>query len=119
MVRKIEAEIVSGDRLELVRNGYDPYQVQRLVSTLATELKALVAENDALRARITDAPVRSRDANGDFIERRSRGNTAAIIAENEKLRDNLRFARSALDTLLNHLSTKSGAGSQQAESSSR
>lgn len=97
---------MSGEELELVRKGYDPYQVQRLVSTLATELKALVAENDALRARITDAPVRSRDANGNFVERRSRGNPDGVLIENEKLRENLRFARSALDTLLNQISGK-------------
>jgi cell division septum initiation protein DivIVA len=38
--------------LTVVRRGYDPGQVQRLVGELAGELKALSAESDALRARV-------------------------------------------------------------------
>ena len=119
MVRKIEADDLAGDRLELVRRGYDPYQVQRLVSTLATELKALVAENDALRARLHDAPVRARDANGIFVERRAEGNSSASIKENAALRENLRWARSALDQVLNHLPAIADATAQQREQGSR
>ncbi len=106
MVRKIEADNLSGDRLEIVRRGYDPYQVQRLVSTLATELKALAAENDALRGRLNDAPVRARDAQGGFIERRAQGSPPAAIIENAELRENLRWARAALDSLLGQLAGK-------------
>ena len=106
MVRKIEADNVSGDRLEIVRRGYDPYQVQRLVSTLATELKALAAENDALRGRLNDAPVRARDATGGFIERRAQGSPPTAIIENAELRENLRWARAALDSLLGQLAGK-------------
>ena len=116
MVRKIEADNGSGDRLEIVRRGYDPYQVQRLVSTLATELKALVAENDALRARLNDAPVRARDTNGIFIERRAEGNSSAAIKQNAELRENLRWARSALDQVLNYLPTIAGTAGQGKQS---
>ena len=112
MVRKIEADNVSGDRLEVVRRGYDPYQVQRLVSTLATELKALAAENDALRGRLNDAPVRSRDANGGFVERRSQGQTHRAIIDNAELRENLRWARAALDGLLGQLAGKPDPGAR-------
>ncbi len=104
MVRKIETDDIAGDKLELVRRGYDPYQVQRLVSTLATELKALVAENDDLRARLNDAPVRARDGTGGFVERRAPGTSAAAIKEKAELHENLRWARCALDELLTHLS---------------
>ena len=38
--------------LELVRKGYDPAQVQDLVGKLSSELKALAAENDRLRAQV-------------------------------------------------------------------
>ena len=119
MVRKIEADELAGDKLELVRHGYDPYQVQRLVSTLATELKALVAENDALRARLNDAPVRARDASGMFIERRAQGTSSAAIKENELLRENLRWARSALDQVLNQLPAIADAVGQPHEQSQR
>ena len=40
--------------LTVVRRGYDPAQVQRLVGELAGELKALSAESDALRARVNE-----------------------------------------------------------------
>ncbi len=119
MVRKIEADNVAGDRLEIVRRGYDPYQVQRLVSTLATELKALVAENDALRARLNDAPVRARDATGGFVERRAPETSAAAIKENADLRANLRWARSALDQLLGQLAGATGTAREQREESQR
>jgi cell division septum initiation protein DivIVA len=42
--------------LELVRKGYDPAQVQDLVGTLSNELKALTAENDRLRAQLSEQP---------------------------------------------------------------
>ena len=119
MVRKIEAENLPSDRLEIVRRGYDPFQVQRLVSTLATELKALVAENDALRARLKDAPVRARDATGGFVERRAPGTSAAALTENADLRENLRWARSALDQLLNQLTGHGATAGQQREESQR
>ncbi len=110
MVRKIQEDNLSGDKLEIVRHGYDPYQVQRLVSTLANELKALAAENDALRGRLNDAPVRSRDATGGFVERRAQGQaqdrSPAAILENAELRENLRWARAALDGLLGQLAGK-------------
>lgn len=107
MARKIEADELAGGRLEIVRRGYDPYQVQRLVSTLATELKALSAENDALRSRLVDAPVRARDANGAYIERRRAADSPTAAArENAELRENLRWARAALDGLLAQLSGK-------------
>ena len=112
MVRKIEADNLSGDRLEIVRHGYDPYQVQRLVSTLATELKALAAENDALRGRLNDAPVRSRDANGGFVERRAQGHGPTALIENAELRENLRWARAALDGLLGQLAGKPEQGAR-------
>ena len=108
MAGKIEADDIAGDKLELVRRGYDPYQVQRLVGTLATELKALVAENDALRARLNDPPVRARDATGGFVERRAPGTSAAAVKENAELHANLRWARSALDQLLTHLNRGQG-----------
>jgi hypothetical protein len=117
MVRKIEAVNLPGDKLEIVRRGYDPSQVQRLVSTLATELKALVAENDSLRARLNDAPVRARDATGGFVERRAPATSAATITENAELFENLRWARSALDQLLAHLAGATGAAGQQREQS--
>ena len=119
MVRKIEADNLSGDRLEIVRRGYDPYQVQRLVSTLATELKALAAENDALRGRLNDAPVRSRDANGGFVERRAQGQPPAAIMENAELRENLRWARAALDGLLGQLAGKPDPTGQPHEQGAR
>lgn len=115
MVRKIEADNLSGDRLEIVRQGYDPYQVQRLVSTLANELKALSAENDALRGRLKDAPVRARDATGGFVERRAQGSSPAAILENAELRENLRWARAALDGLLGQLAGKPDATANQRE----
>lgn len=114
MARKIAADNLAGDKLEIVRHGYDPYQVQRLVSTLANELKALSAENDALRMRLHDAPVRARDANGGFIERRAQGSTPSA-AENAELRENLRWARAALDGLLSQLSTKPDAAANRRE----
>lgn len=40
--------------LELVRRGYDPAQVQELVGTLSSELKALTAENDRIRAQLSE-----------------------------------------------------------------
>lgn len=40
--------------LTVVRRGYDPAQVQRLVGELAGELKALSAESEALRARVQE-----------------------------------------------------------------
>ncbi|MDO9174584.1 MAG: hypothetical protein Q7V62_07235 [Actinomycetota bacterium] len=45
--------------LELVRRGYDPHQVQRLVGALRDELKAVATENAELRAHLADpsAPV--------------------------------------------------------------
>ncbi|CAN5651304.1 hypothetical protein BH10ACT2_BH10ACT2_02420 [soil metagenome] len=119
MVRKIEADNLSADRLEIVRRGYDPYQVQRLVSTLAIELKALSAENDALRGRLNDAPVRARDATGGFIERRAQRSTPATVIENAELRENLRWARAALDGLLGQLAGKPdspGSGREQGAS---
>ncbi len=119
MVRKIEADNLSGDRLEIVRHGYDPYQVQRLVSTLATELKALAAENDALRGRLNDAPVRSRDANGGFVERRAQAQTPAGVIENAELRENLRWARAALDGLLSQLAGKPDRPADQREQGAR
>ena len=119
MVRKIEADSLAGDRLEIVRQGYDPYQVQRLVSTLATELKALVAENDALRARLNDAPVRARDANGGYVERRAQGNSRAAVHENAELRENLRWARAALDGLLGQLAVKPDPAGIQREQGTR
>ena len=39
-------------QLEIVRRGYDPHQVQRLVGSLAGELKALAVENAALREQL-------------------------------------------------------------------
>ncbi|MCE9621766.1 MAG: hypothetical protein K8R99_05410 [Actinomycetia bacterium] len=119
MVRKIQADNLSGDRLEIVRHGYDPYQVQRLVSTLANELKALAAENDALRGRLNDAPVRARDANGGFIERRAKGQAPAAVLENAELRENLRWARAALDGLLGQLAGKPDPVTNQHEQSTR
>lgn len=119
MVRKIEADNLASDKLELVRRGYDPYQVQRLVATLATELKALVAENDALRARLADAPARARDATGGFVERRAPGTSAAAIKENAALHENLRWARSALDQLLSQLTGVTGTARDQREESQR
>lgn len=119
MVRKIEADNLSGDRLEIVRRGYDPYQVQRLVSTLAIELKALAAENDALRGRLNDAPVRARDANGGFIERRAQAQTPATAIENAELRENLRWARAALDGLLSQLAGKPEQAADQREQGAR
>lgn len=101
MVKKIEAETVSGDRLELVRRGYDPYQVQRLVSTLSLELKALTAENDELRRRLNEAP-RKLDANGRPIERRAK--RSEETPREAELRENLRWARATLDDLLGQLS---------------
>jgi hypothetical protein len=119
MVRKIQADTLSGDRLEIVRHGYDPYQVQRLVSTLGNELKALAAENDALRARLKDAPVRSRDANGGFVERRAQRTSQAAILENSELRENLRWARAALDGLLGQLAGKPDQAGGKREQSTR
>lgn len=40
--------------LTVVRRGYDPVQVQRLVGELAGELKVLSAESEALRARVVE-----------------------------------------------------------------
>jgi len=40
--------------LTVVRRGYDPAQVQRLVGELAGELKLLSAESEALRARVVE-----------------------------------------------------------------
>ena len=40
--------------LELVRRGFDPSQVQQLVSQLSAALKTMAAENDRLRARVAD-----------------------------------------------------------------
>jgi len=119
MVRKIPPDNLSGDKLEIVRHGYDPYQVQRLVSTLANELKALSAENDALRARLNDAPVRSRDATGGFVERRAQPSTPATVLENAELRENLRWARAALDGLLGQLAGKPDSATGTNEPSAR
>ncbi len=119
MARKIEADNLSGDRLEIVRHGYDPYQVQRLVSTLANELKALAAENDALRGRLNDAPVRARDAAGGFVERRAQGSAPAAVLENAELRENLRWARAALDGLLGQLAGKPDPAAHQREQGAR
>ncbi|MBI4883358.1 MAG: hypothetical protein HY826_04815 [Actinobacteria bacterium] len=105
MARKVETENVAGDRLEIVKRGYDPYQVQRLVSALSTELKELADENDALRSRLNETPAR-RDANGHIIERRAQGSSPAERATNAELRENLRWARAALDDILGQLSNK-------------
>ena len=43
------AEIDFENDLEIVRRGYDPQKVQRLVASLAEELKTLAAENASLR----------------------------------------------------------------------
>jgi cell division septum initiation protein DivIVA len=40
--------------LELVRRGFDPSQVQQLVGQLSAELKTMAADNDRLRARVTE-----------------------------------------------------------------
>jgi len=40
--------------LTVVRRGYDPVQVQRLVGELAGELKVLSAESEVLRARVVE-----------------------------------------------------------------
>ena len=39
-------------QLELVRRGYDPEQVHRVITTLSSELKALAADNEALRGQV-------------------------------------------------------------------
>jgi hypothetical protein len=119
MARKTQQESLAGDKLEIVRQGYDPYQVQRLVSTLANELKALAAENDALRGRLNDAPVRARDAHGGYIERRAQSSSPGAILENAELRENLRWARAALDGLLGQLAGRPDAVSNQREQGAR
>jgi cell division septum initiation protein DivIVA len=48
-----------GEQLELVRRGYDPEQVHRVMATLSAELKAVAADNERLRAdleRLNAAP---------------------------------------------------------------
>jgi cell division septum initiation protein DivIVA len=40
------------EQLELVRRGYDPEQVHRVITTLSAELKALAADNEALRRQL-------------------------------------------------------------------
>lgn len=45
---------VAMTELAVVRRGYDPAQVQRLVGELAGELKVLSAESEALRARVQE-----------------------------------------------------------------
>jgi len=44
--------------LELVRRGFDPTQVQRLVGSLSDTLKALTAENETLRERLAEVEER-------------------------------------------------------------
>lgn len=41
-----------GEQLELVRRGYDPEQVHRIMATLSAELKAVAADNERLRAEV-------------------------------------------------------------------
>jgi cell division septum initiation protein DivIVA len=42
------------EQLELVRRGYDPEQVHRVMTTLSTELKTVAADNEILRAQIDE-----------------------------------------------------------------
>ena len=42
-------------RLPLVRRGYDPYEVQRVVGDLTNEIAALQRANAELRRRLTEA----------------------------------------------------------------
>ena len=72
-------------QLEIVRRGYDPHQVQRLVGSLAGELKALAVENAALReqlaaaeARPAEPPSHSLTAGDDATAARSR-ETADVL----------------------------------------
>ncbi len=41
-----------GEQLELVRRGYDPEQVHRVMTTLSTELKTVAADNERLREQL-------------------------------------------------------------------
>lgn len=50
--------------LELVRRGFDPSQVQQLVGQLSTELKAMSAENDRLRAKVAELEKAPRPVGG-------------------------------------------------------
>ena len=72
-------------QLEIVRRGYDPHQVQRLVGSLAGELKALASENAGLReqlaaaeARPAEPPSHSLTAGDDATAARSR-ETADVL----------------------------------------
>ena len=43
-------------QLPIVRRGYDPYEVQRLVGALSNEMRALAATNIELKQRLSLAP---------------------------------------------------------------
>jgi cell division septum initiation protein DivIVA len=41
-------------QLPLVRRGYDPYEVQRLVGVMSNEMSVLTRRNEELRARVVE-----------------------------------------------------------------
>jgi cell division septum initiation protein DivIVA len=54
--------VVQGDverQLPIVRRGYDPFEVQRLVGALSNEMRALTAANQELKLRLAGASLRA------------------------------------------------------------
>lgn len=76
--------------LEMVRRGFDPTQVQRLVGSLSGTLKALTAENESLRERLAEleereaAPKASNPAD-DVISVWSRETTELLDAARQNV----------------------------------
>lgn len=66
--------------LELVRRGYDPHQVQRLVGALRDELRAVATENAELRAHLSDPSTPVPDATPESSTRAATPATDAAIA---------------------------------------
>jgi cell division septum initiation protein DivIVA len=75
------AAVEQATELELVRRGFDPAQVQSLVGSLATELRAMTTENEQLKARVAELEQAPRSAAvTDIFEHWSTETTALMDA---------------------------------------
>lgn len=69
--------------LNVVRRGYDPAQVQRLVGDLATELKMLSAESEVLRARVQELERSGPTAAGDAADTERANPDRGAVVDND------------------------------------
>ena len=84
-------------QLEIVRRGYDPHQVQRLVGSLAGELKALAVENAALREQLAAAEARPAEPpSHEAQEKAAQQSTAALAAAEAHAKEMLDGAEAEL-----------------------